>query len=162
MVATAEEIGTAVEITSIGWHRGTGGTPTASFGNLNIYLGYCPNETLGTSFLENYVQNSRTLVHHSDDITVAEGTDDWFYIDLDTPFWYNGTGNLIMEITWDNGSGSVQNYHFDTPMTPTRLKSADPLGETGFLSSVRCQFMLEGSQELSPGSFGRVKIIMGN
>ncbi len=161
MIATEAEIGDAIEITSLGWHRGTGGTPTASFNNFNIYLGYCPAEILGPIFADNYVPNTITLVHHSDSIVVAEGTDDWFYIDLDTPFWYSGEGTLLMEIVWDSGSGSVQNYHFNTPMMPMRLKSASPTGETGFLSSMRCEFMLEGTQALENGTFASIKVRLG-
>jgi len=162
VIATSEEIGDAIEVTSLSWHRGTGGTPTSSFTDFNIYLGYCPNETLGTNFADNYSPGSRTLVHHSDNITVAEGTEEWFSIDLDTPFWYNGAENLILEVTWASGAGSVNNYLFTTPMTPVNLKSAIPDGETGFLSSIRCQFMLLGMQQLENGTFASVKVILGN
>jgi len=150
-----------MEIVSLSWHRGTGGTPTASFTDFNIYLGYCPDDILGTEFDANYIEGSRTLVHHSDNITVAEGTDEWFTIDLDSPYWYDGSGNLIMEITWGSGSGSVRNYQFDTPMTPVLLKSPVPDGEVGFLSSIRCQFMLEGIQQLETGTFAGIKVLLG-
>ncbi len=162
MVATADEIGDAIEISSLGWHRGSGGTDTASFNNFRIYLGYCPEEFLGTNFMDNYVEGTRTLVHKSTSITVAQGTEDWFYIDLDDPFWYNGEGSLILEVVWDNGSGSVHNYFFDTAGTPMRLKSAEPTAETGFLSSMRCQFMLVGTQQLETGTFASVKVLLGS
>ena len=162
MVATADEVGNAIEVTSIGWHRGTGGTTTSSFNNFNIYMGYCPEEMLTTNFMDNYVAGTRILVHHSDNIIVAEGTDDWFYIDLDTPFWYNGEESLILEVTWDSGSGSVHNYLFDNPGIPMRLKSAIPDGQTGFLSSIRCQFMLEGNMELESGTFASIKVLLGS
>lgn len=162
MIANADEIGDAIEITSIGWHRGTGGTPTASFNNFNIYLGYCPEDMLGTNFMDNYTEGSRTLVKHSGSIIVAEGTDDWFTIDLDTPFWYNGEGSLILEVVWSSGSGSVHNYFFDAPGSPMRLKSAEPEAATGFLSSMRCQFMLNGSQALENGTFASVKVLLGS
>ena len=162
MVATADEIGDAIEVTSLGWHRGTGGTPTASFNNFNIYMGYCSDGMLGTNFMANYIENTRTLVHHSGSITVAEGTDEWFTIELDSPFWYNGEQNLILEVVWDGGSGSVHNYFFNTEETPVRLKSAEPDAETGFLSSMRCQFMLIGSQQLESGTFASVKVLLGS
>lgn len=162
MVASADEIGDAIIVSSLGWHRAEGGTPTAAFTDFQIYLGYCPDEMLGTVFMDNYVENSRTLVFQRDAITVAEGTDEWFYIELDEPFWYNGEGNLIMEISWESGSGSVQNYFFNAPGIPKMLKSAEATAETGFLSSLRCQFMLEGTQLLDAGTFASIKILLGN
>lgn len=161
MIAKADEIGDAIEISSIGWHRGTGGTPTASFNNFNIYLGYCPEDMLGTNFMDNYTEGSRVLVKHSASIIVAEGTDDWFTIDLDDPFWYNGEGNLILEVEWDSGSGSVHNYFFETTGYPMRLKAAESGAETGFLSSSRCQFMLIGTAALESDTFGAIKVILG-
>ena len=161
MIAKADEIGDAIEISSIGWHRGPGGTATASFNNFNIYMGYCSEDMLGTNFIDNYIEGSRVLVKHSANITVAEGTDEWFTIDLDTPFFYNGTGNLILEVVWESGSGSVHNYFFDAAGYPMRLKSAEPDAETGFLSSLRCQFMLIGTSALETDTFGAIKIILG-
>ncbi len=161
MVAKADEIGSPIEVSSISWHRAAGGTPTASFNNFNIYMGYCPQEMLGTSFMDNYIQDSRTLVHHSGSITVAEGTDEWFTIELDTPFSYDGEGSLILEVAWSSGSGSVHNYFFDAPGSPMRLKSAEPEAATGILSSSRCQFMLNGTQALENGTWASVKILLG-
>lgn len=162
MIAKADEIGDAIEVTSIGWHRASGGTPTAAFNKFRIYMGYCPNDVLGTNFLDNYIEGTRTEVHYSNSITVAEGTEEWFYIDLDTPFWYDGTQNLILEVVWDSGSGSVHNYFFNTEGMPMRLKSAEPDAETGFLSSLRCQFMLLGTEQLENGTFASIKVLLGS
>ena len=161
MIAQADEIGDAIEISSIGWHRGPGGTATASFNNFNIYLGYCPEDMLGTNFMDNYIEGSRVLVKHSGNITVAQGTDEWFTIDLDTPFFYNGEGNLILEVEWDSGSGSVHNYFFDTAGYPMRLKATESGAKTGDLSSLRCQFMLIGTSALESSTFGAIKVILG-
>ena len=157
-----DEIGEAIEVTSIGWHRAAGGTPSATFNKFQIFMGYCPNDLLDTNFMDNYIENTRTEVHFSSSINVAEGGDEWFYIDLDTPFWYDGTQNLILEVVWESGSGSVHNYFFDTPGAPMRLKSAEPYAETGFLSSLRCQFMLVGTEQLENGTFASVKVLLGS
>jgi len=162
LIAKADEIGDAIEVSSIGWHRATGGTATATFNKFRIFVGYCPNDMLGTNFMDNYIEDTRTEVHFSSSITVAEGGEEWFYIDLDTPFWYDGTQNLILEVVWESGSGSVHNYFFDTAGTPMRLKSAEPDSETGFLSSLRCQFMLVGTEQLENGTFASVKVLLGS
>lgn len=125
-------------------------------------MGYSDNETLGTNFMNNYTHNTRTLVRHSNNITVAEGTEEWLYQELDTPFWYDGKQSLILEVAWDGGSGSVHNYFSNTATNPTRLKSADPDSPTGFLSNARCQFVLSGTQELESDTAAAIKIHFNN
>lgn len=162
MVATADEIGDAMEVESVSWHRGTTGfVSTATYYNLRIYMGYSPLNVLGTTFAENYVPLSRTLVY-SGDATISAEEDEWFTIPLDSPFWYNGSDFFIMEVIWDSGTGNPSCYEFNTPMTPSSLKSPDPNGETGFLSSMRCQFMLDGSQALENGTFASIKVLLGS
>ena len=162
MVARDEEIGTALEIETIHWHHTATGDSSATFEDFNIYLAYCPDDVLSTVFEDNYVPNSKTLVFHRDDLTVAVYGSEWFALDLDAPFWYDGEGNLILEVTWAGGSGSIHNYLFNTPMTPCCLKAPTPDGPTGFLSSMRCQFMLEGTLMLAPATFGSIKVLLGN
>lgn len=152
-----------MEIQSISWQRGTTGyASTADFGNFRIYLGYCPDDMLTTSFTDNYIPLSRTLVHQEDIQTISAEEDQWFTITLDSPFWYNGVDNLLMEVVWDSGTSNPSVYEFDTPMTPVCLKSASSSGETGFLSSSRCQFMIEGTLEMETGTFAGIKVILGN
>ncbi|MCP4646684.1 MAG: hypothetical protein GY852_02970 [bacterium] len=163
MVATTEEIGNAILIESISWQRGTTGiSSTGSYNDFNIYLGYTSLEMLSTEFADNFIPQSRTLVHHNDPQPISAEPDEWFTIELDSPFWYNGQDNLILEITWSTGTGNPSTYEFNTPMTPVCLKSADPQGESGFLSSMRCQFMLNGTQELENGTFASVKVLLGS
>ena len=162
MVATTEEIGTSIEIESISWQRGTtGNTSTSDYSNFRIYLGYCPLDFLGTTFMDNYITNTRTLVHQSDTESISVEEGEWFTIELDSPFWYNGVDNLIMEVVWDSGTGDPSIYGFNTPMTPTSLKSASSTGEIGFLSSIRCQFMLLGTEQLENGTFAGIKVLLG-
>ena len=162
MVATAEEIGDAILIESISWKRGTTGTTSdGSYNDFNIYLGYTDLDMLTTEFNENYTPLSRTLVHHRDPQTLSAEPEEWFTIELDSPFWYNGVDNMIMEITWNTSSGNPSSYEFNTPMTPVSVKSADPVGNSGFLSSMRCQFMLDGTQSLENGTWASVKVLVG-
>ncbi len=163
MVARADEIGSAMEIESLSWQRGTtGNTSSSDYGNFRIYLGYCSEEVLGTTFMDNYVANSRTLVHQSDTESISVEEGEWFTIELDSHFWFNGVDNLIMEVVWDSGTGDPSIYGFNTPMAPVSLKSPSSTGETGFLSSFRCQFMLNGTMMLEAGTFGSIKVILGN
>lgn len=161
MIATDEEIGTALEIETIHWHHTATGDTTATFEDFNIYLAYCPNEVLGTVFEDNYTPGSKTLVYHRDNLEMEVYGSEWFPLELDSPFWYDGQNNLILEVTWAGGAGSIHNYLFNTPYSPCRLKAPTPDGPTGFLSSMRCQFMLEGTLMLRPATFGSIKVMLG-
>lgn len=163
MVATVEEIGTAIEIVSISWQRGTTGVgPDGLYTDFEIYLGYCPSDMLTTEFADNYLPGSRTLVHQDLTQTISAAEDEWFTITLDSPFWYSAEHNLIMELVWTSGTGNPSVYEFNTPFTPVSLKSADPYGGSGFLSSMRNQFMLEGTESLEAGTFGSIKVLLGS
>ena len=156
-----EEIGTALEIETIYWHHTATGDTTATFYDFNLYLAYCPDDVLSTTFADNYVPGTKTLVIHRDELVMQVYGGDWFSLELDSPFWYDGVRNLILEVTWSGGSGSIHNYLFNTPYTPCRLKAPTPDGPTGFLSSMRCQFMLEGTLMLQPATFGSIKVMLG-
>lgn len=152
-----------MEIQSISWQRGTTGIgPEGSFTDFQIYMGYCSSDMLTTEFNDNYIPLSRTLVHHDVLQTISAMEDEWFTITLDSPFWYNAEENLIVEVTWTSGTGNPSTYEFSTPMMPVSLKTADPTGSTGFLSSMRCQFMLDGTQSLETGTFGSIKVLLGS
>lgn len=162
MVARAREIGSAIEIESISWQRGvSGNTSSSDYENFRIYMGYCPKEYLGTDFINNYTPGSRTLVLQANTLSIAAEPDEWFTVDLDSSFWYNGEDNLILEVVWDSGTGDPSIRQFNTPQTPASLKSADSSGEKGFLSSLRCQFMLNGTMKLDSGTFASIKVILG-
>lgn len=161
MVARDEEIGTAMIIESMLWHRAETGDSIATFQDFDIFLGYCPGDYLGYFFDDNFEPGSRTLVFHSDELVVEAGPETWFEIVLEQPFWYDGQRNLLFELSWSDAEGSIHTYLFNTPMNPVSLKAPTKGGETGFLSSMRCQFMLQGQLGLVQDTFGGIKVLLG-
>jgi hypothetical protein len=151
-------------IESISWLRTNpeSGDSTAAFPEFELYMGLCSGDYLGTEFLDNYIPGTRTLVYSSNPLQVSADPGEWYTIELQTPFWYNGQDNLLLELCWINGTGSFHTYAWNSPGVPRSLKSPTPDGPTGFLSSMMSQLMLDGTTGLSPATFAQVKVRLGS
>lgn len=113
VVVLDSDINSAVQIESISWKRSTIGVDSGIFTNFKIYMGYSTLDQLGDTFSANYIQGTRTLVYSNPSYqVVAGGPNNWFTTTLDTPFWYSGNNNLIIEFEWSTGAGSIYAWHW--------------------------------------------------
>jgi hypothetical protein len=111
VVVLDTEIGDAIEISSISWKRFPSPDDQGSFNDLKVYLGLCASDDLVAAFDDNYISGTKTLVlSESSYTTSVVGINEWFEIPFTTPFWYNGQDNLIIEIEWSSGSGSLYSW----------------------------------------------------
>lgn len=151
-------------IESISWQRvePASGDSAAAFPGFELHMGLCPDDYLGTDFLDNYIPGTRTLVYSSDVLEVTGSPGSWYAIDLQTPFWYDGQENLLIELCWTGATGSFHTFAWNSPGVPRSLKAPTPDGATGFLSSMMSEIMLEGTAGLTPSTFARVKILAGS
>ena len=150
-----EEISTPLLIEQLGWLRTPGGSGSASFTNFTIHMGYCSTDELGEGFFQNYDPGTRILVFERSDYTISGEVDEWIVEDLDTPFWYDGTGNLIIEYEWETGGGSGYIYAWD-PGTYRALTGGYG-SSSGSLLTIAHYQQLIGSLGLEPTSFGAIK-----
>jgi hypothetical protein len=102
---TAAEIGQAGKVTSIAFYNMNSGTPR----ELDIYLKHTTKE----SFSDKYDWTAMTAADlvFSGTVTLAKGK--WTVIDLDTPFDYNGTSNLLLTVD-DNTDNEGAQYGNNT------------------------------------------------
>ena len=151
-------------IESISWQRVSEGTgdSVATFPGFELYVGLCDQDYLGTEFDDNFIPGSKTLVFSADPLAVSGEPGDWFTIDLDSPYWYNGQDNLLIELSWNGGTGSFHTYMWNSPGVPRSLKAPTPDGPTGFLSSTMSELMLDGVEGLPEATFGHIKVVLGN
>jgi hypothetical protein len=156
VIALDEEIGGPVTIDALSWHRTSVGSPSASFSNFSIYLGHGASDELGATFDDNYIAGTKTLVYSAPSITLTAAPEEWATIDLDIPFDYNGTDNLIMEIQWAGGSGTFYTYAWDTG-SDRCVTASHPSNPTGLVSSQMCQFRIELPLALEHSTFGSIK-----
>ena len=152
-----EEIGEAMEITELGWKRTPGGIGSASFTSFRIYMGYCSSDELGESFPDNFDPGTRIRVLDRPSYSISGEVEQWITQTLDTPFYYNGSGNLIIEYEWETGTGNVYIYGWATETGRGLLG--------GYGSSTGSPLMLAHYQQLigelglAPVSFGEAKLL---
>jgi hypothetical protein len=129
-----EEIGSPLTFESLGWLASPGSNSSANYTNFEIYMGLCDAELLTSNFQNNYIPGSRTLVYSNADLTINAAVGEWFSINLDTPYEYNGTDNLLIEIIWESGTNSIYVYKWNTGAVRS-LKGASFSAETGVIST---------------------------
>ncbi len=88
-------------ITHVYFRSGNSGGQTKTFADLRISIGYAsfttfPNGTFVTGLTQCYLASSTTINIPSNG---------WFGVELDNPFNYDGTSNLVIEATITNTTG---------------------------------------------------------
>ena len=117
----AADIGGAKNITSIAWYvdafqSGYSQSGPYTFSNVKIYFAYTTlngwsniNNVSGVDMLNgiNVSQGITSWTKVYDGSLLFDASDTWKYITLDSPFSYNGTSNLIIQVeNWDGSYSS--------------------------------------------------------
>jgi len=160
VMALSSEMTGAMTIGSIAWQRGgSSGSETGYYNNFQLYMGLASSDQLSDNFLDNYVPGTRTLVYETPTQTMSAAPDQWMTIALDTPFWYNGTDNLIVELIWSGGSNMFFTYKWNTGASRALENDSDIHAPTGVLGQNMSELMFDGPLSLTPYSFGAIKAL---
>lgn len=150
-----------MDINILEWHNHGSTTEAAECDGFTINMGLCSSDQLSLgSFDENYIGGTKTLVY-SNDLLVVSKADEWPEIELDTPFFYNGTDNLIIEISWDNEThDNTYNVHEWFAGTNRCILSANhsDIESYPFLPHMK----LSGYLALENSTFASIKVELGN
>ena len=153
----ASEIGDAIEIETLSWIRSLGGDPQGTYNDYSLYMGLCSSDVLGINFDDNYISGSRTLVMSSSPYTTPPADPNaWFDNILDTSFWYNGEDNLIIEIEWSDGVGSLYTWHWNSSSQRCVIGPYGASNASETTSDVP-NIRLNGTLSLSDTTFGQIK-----
>lgn len=157
VVVLTSEIGDAIKIDNLHWKRAVGGVNQGTFNDFVIYMGLCSGDVLGISYDDNYIPGTRTQVMSSSSYTTpSTNPNEWFVIPLDTPYWYSAGDNLLIEIEWSSGSGSLYTWHWNSGTERCVVGAyGEPNGN--FLTSLVPNIILEGTLSLDPSTFGMIK-----
>ncbi|MBR6292709.1 MAG: M6 family metalloprotease domain-containing protein [Bacteroidales bacterium] len=119
MLYTAAEIGEARQITTLAFNYSNGWNPLVNKDSCVIYLG----TTTDTAFIDQMDSYKPFNLLHK----VYEGPIDcvygWNNIELDRPFYYNGTETLIVAIDDNSGTENFYDFQFKCSNTPGRYTS---------------------------------------
>ena len=150
----------AMNINQIGWQRGgSSGSSSGYYSNFELYIGLASESELSDTFDDNYIPGTRTLVYKTSMQVMSAGPDEWMIITLDTPFWYNGIDNLIVELEWVGGSNMFYTYMWETGINRGLMNKSDVSAPTGTLYTTMSHLMFEGTLALEHETFGSIKAL---
>lgn len=132
-------------ITRVYWRSVTGGA-TATFTNFFIKLGQTTATAYPSSGTEFFTGLTTVYFQSSVTITAAPVADGWMSIDLQTPFPYNPSQTLIIEVVWDTKPAGGFNVRTSTgPAAPNnkRLTASSPTATTGNTSTIWTDFGID-------------------
>jgi len=157
VVVLAEEIGSAIRIDALSFQRSVGGEPLGTFNDFKMYMGLSDGDQLSTNYMDNYIDGTRTQVLAADPyVNGAASPNQWFEVQLDTPYWYNGQDNLIIEVEWSSGAGSLYTWQWNGGTDRCLI---GPYGaSTGdYTDAIVPHLILDGTLSLESGTFGAIK-----
>jgi hypothetical protein len=147
-------------IQSIAWQRaGSAGSATGTYNSFKLYVALSSASELTDTYESNYMPGSRTLVYETPTQTMSAGPDEWVTLTLDTPYWYNGTDNLIVEFEWQGGANMFYTYMWPTGANRGLLNKTSLVSPTGTLSQNMSELRFEGEDALQPLTFAEIKTL---
>ncbi len=138
----------------------SGSTPAATaYENFQIWAGLTDDDVLSAVFDENFLPGTRTLLFDRDSLYLEAEPDTWIPFDLDTPYWYGGSDNLVIEILWSHGEelGSECVYTWQWNTGQMRCASGQYTASSGSLTSVIPLLQFIGESSLQESTFAEVK-----
>lgn len=108
-------------ITKVYFRRAYAYTNSSTFQNLTVKIGEIP--TTQTQFSNStFITANMQQVFMASTYTIAAGAiDEWFELELDTPFLYDGVSNLVVEMSQSGYTGGVSIRNVLTGTTNRRI-----------------------------------------
>jgi hypothetical protein len=161
VVVLAEEMGSGMTVGELAWFCQYTSTPPPAYLNLEIHMGLCASNELGSDFAANYIPGTKVLVFQSDSLVINTEPDEWASIPLQTPFTYDGEENLIIDIIHDSGGGMFYTWTWMTS-TNRSLEAWSSNPETPGNPNDQAPFMMLSSPTgMEVRTFGSIKRLFG-
>ncbi|MCK5115786.1 MAG: hypothetical protein KAR44_04250 [Candidatus Aegiribacteria sp.] len=130
--------------------------------SVSIYLALTDLNELSDTFELNYSIGTRQLVLEVDTLFYGTVPEEWFTIELQTPFWYPGERNLLLELVSPGADGGYTDIYNWNSNSARALISNDCSQSTGSLDSWVPYMILTGSLGLDQRTFASIKVIAGS
>jgi hypothetical protein len=161
VVVLDSEIGEAFEFDTICLKRHSSGSTSAgtNYDDFQIWVGLTDTDALSPVFEDNFLPGTRTLLFSRDSLYLEAEPNAWIPFELDTPYWYGGSHNLIIEVLWSGGEeiGSECVYTWQWNTGTMRCASGPFSSSSGSLTSVIPLLQLVGEASLDSATFAEVK-----
>ncbi len=150
-------------IGQISWQRaGSAGSSTGYYNNFKLYMGVAAGSELTDTYQANYAPGTRTEVYATSSQAIHAEADGWMTITLDTPYEYDGTGNIILELEWAGGSNMFYTYMWETGANRGLMNKTSLGSPTGTLSTKMSELMFEPAYSLEATTFAAIKSLFYN
>jgi hypothetical protein len=157
-VVLDEEIGSGILIGQLSWMVAPSSVPPGGFVDVEVWMGLCASDYLGSNFLDNYIPGTRSLVFQADTLTLDGSEGEWISIELTEPFQYDGSQNLLIEVLHSPGEGGIYSWSWEAG--PGRSLSAwSVTSPNGSLQGEVPMMILSEPAGLEPATFGSIKRI---
>lgn len=156
------ELGSAATIGSISFKRSPiGGEGFVEFELFRIYVARCTTDQLSEQYDQNWIDGTRVLVYDHSDVSITSGgTDEWFAVPFDTPYFYPGADNLLIEFQWYGGAHSIYNWGWNAGVARAVTGG---YGEVwGSAETAIPHLLINGMLDLAPTTFGALKAAAGS
>ncbi len=128
---------------------------------VSIYMALSDLDELNLSFESNYISGSRQLVLQVDTLHYGTVPEELFTIELQTPFWYPGEGNLLLELISPGADGGYTDIYNWNSFSFRSLVTNDCSQPEGDLDTWVPYMILNGSLTLEHRTFASIKIDAG-
>jgi gliding motility-associated-like protein len=137
------------------WFRFGGGSsnPTTVLSNFEIRMGHTTLTNPGTQFNTNFNAGAPQTVLSSGSYSLTpiigaagDPTDNWTYIVLQTPFAYNFTDNLCVELSFSSSSAAIAGNFADNGGLPISQYAGNSTASTASATSSRPMFGISSGQ----------------
>ncbi len=126
-----------------------------------IYMALTELDELTDTFESNYTMGTRQLVLEVDTLYYGTIPEEWFTIELQTPFWYSGESNLLLELVSPGIDGGYTDIYNWNSYSSRSLVAYNISQTTGSLDSWVPYMILSGSLGLDQRTFASIKVIAG-
>ena len=158
------ELNEAGPITKIEWNAWNN-TSGGSYSNCDILLCHTGISAITNNFANNYGGKTPVTVFHGTYSLSGYPVNTWITIVSPSNFTYNNTDNLLIEVSWQGGSGGATFFKVrssGSPPFPGRVyNTSSKTATTGSVTSSYHQYgrITIGNVGVNPTSLGRVKSI---
>jgi hypothetical protein len=160
LLALDSDVSTAMTINSI-FMKSAGGAGYVNLDELQIYIGSCSSDELSGVFDDNYITGSKTLVYDHQNVTLtAGGMYEWFEVPLDSPYFYDGQHNLIIDFMRTEGSAEINVWAWFPG--ENRSVTGGYYSDTGDPGTDMPHLGLGGVCDLNSDTFGAIKVLLGS
>lgn len=163
MVVLQEELGQPFVIGSITYVF-CWGEEFSFVNDFQLSMAHVEIDQLSSVFAENYEPGTLQQVFFCDSLFLCNGYGNQLTIELDNPFYYNGTDNLLIDIYYPTGYCYSQVYNWEAGMNRALLDfifGSGSGGPTGELFEYLPFMVIEEYEDLSQNTFGGIKVILG-